>query len=194
MNCSRGRTSAIIFLTSSSQGQYCQEGSAVAKICAAQNYCPDPSTQLACPTGFSCPENSRYAIPCPPGNLCPANSEYPLPCPEQMYCPTADANISCEPMDYCPENSTAPQKFPSGVFRNGSVFIQCPIGYFCKVNATVPEPCPFPATTMALGASSFLNCACPKGTYGRVSSATIAECTVCPIGQFCRAVSVACTC
>jgi serine protease len=56
----------------------------------------------------------------------------------------------------------------------------------------VTANCPSPSYAITPGASS--GCKCPKGTYGRVTNATHAECIICPLGQYCPAASVACAC
>ena len=69
-----------------------------------------------------------------------------------------------------------------------TVCVLCPANSWCS--GGVKTACPSPSTSSA-GSSSYLNCSCPVGTLGSVTSTT-ATCTQCPIGGFCPRNSCAC--
>jgi hypothetical protein len=114
--------------------------------------------------GSSCTASSTAPVTCPQGQFCEANSTVPKPCASGFYCPTSAIQLPCTVGNFCPQGSSA------------------------------VTPCPSPSTTYVVGTESYMDCMCPKGYFGRVSSSVLAACTICPVGQFCPAVNSKCSC
>ena len=83
----------------------------------------------------------------------------------------------------------------SGAFTVGTSMAVAHVAGLAALNIVINTVnCPSPSNAITPGASSYMGCKCPKGTYGRVTNATHAECITCPLGQYCPAASVACAC
>ena len=85
----------------------------------------------------------------------------------------------------------------------------CPAGYYCLSDTTLPTPCPAGTYRSALGGTEVGDCsACPAGSYCPIGSAEPlacpagryrgtagaqqpTDCALCPTGQFCPQGSVA---
>jgi hypothetical protein len=144
-------------------------GNTAPQACPDGTYCSNPTEIEVCPAGTRCGVNSTAPTACATGSFCPEGSTEAVLCPLGHYCPKTSQAILCEQGFFCPPSTLASP-------------------------TTFPTVCPAPSNTSSTGSTSYLDCFCPKGTYGRVSSATIISCLTCPLGQYCPATPVKCTC
>jgi hypothetical protein len=60
-------------------GYYCPVGATTRELCTEGFYCPDPSVQIACPSGRTCPAGRTKPV-CPANNFCLNDQTDPQPC------------------------------------------------------------------------------------------------------------------
>ena len=147
--------------------------------CPGGYYCD--STDLTastglCREGWYCSSGSASATPekpsdgggpCKPGFFCPEGSPFQIPCSSGQYCDReklAAPSGPCMRGFYCVLGSHISTPFG----YNDTIGNLCPVGHFCPVNSSYPEPC-------------------PPGTYlGTRGNKKIDDCLQCPPGQFCE--------
>jgi hypothetical protein len=88
--------------------------------------------------------------------------------------------------------STSCAPCAAGYDCSNGVATPCPQHHFCP--AGIATPCPGQSVTLATGATSYLGCQCPAGTYGQVTGPTTSNCTPCPVGKFCSPTATSCAC
>jgi hypothetical protein len=180
--------------------------------CSPGNYCPVGSVaQLSCPVGSYCSTPSLPAIPCTANsycsststNVCPGNTVSPpfsftylnCTCPAGYYGSVTSSTTSncalCELGNYCPVGSVAQLSCPVGYSCSGGVATPCPVNSFCS--GTFTNVCPGNSVSPALS-STYLNCTCPAGYSGSVTSITTSNCVLCVQGRYCPGSSQSCNC
>ena len=180
--------------------------------CSLGNYCPVGSVaQLSCPVGSYCSTPSLPATPCTANsycsststNVCPGNTVSPpysstylsCTCPAGYYGSVTSTTTSncalCSLGNYCPLGSVAQLSCPVGYSCSGGVATPCPANSICSSNAA--QVCPGNSVSPPLS-STYLNCTCPAGYSGSVTSITTSNCALCVPGQFCPGSSQSCNC
>ncbi len=153
-------------------GSYCDQDEAIAEL---QSGVGAPShgvvTPKPCPLGFFCPNGTATArqFPCPVGhysNTTSLESESECrDCPYGYYCDAENITMPTGPCTagfYCVLGAVTPT--PMTPAEGGG---PCWQGTYCKEGTGYPNPC-------------------PKGTYGdRDQLPSMADCTICPPGEFC---------
>ena len=210
-------TDSLTQATCTGVGVYCPLRSTSPGLCPGGSFCPSTILRQLCPRGFYCQAGSMSAtLTCNElGTYCPLGSESPVTCPAGSFCPSTDTRVpcsrgtysiavgattisTCEPCtagSFCPTPVTkivcpAGSFCPSGV----SAPTRCPIGSFCPSGSSAAVSCPTPSSNHNTGTQSYTDCTCPAGMFGRVSSAVLAVCTTCPIGQVCIGTPITCSC
>ena len=114
-------------------------------------------------------------------------------CPVGQWCagpPYATDPQPCTPLangvftSYGAGPDSCPYQCLDG-YRGALCASSCPANHFCHNGTTTP--CPEGTVTLAVPASSYLDCVCAPGTYGNVSGPTTASCAPCPANSFCPA-------
>ena len=129
--------------------------------CTACYKCPPGSASVG--YGFVC-------APCGSATFCLEGSAEETPCPSGSYGttpgqPNPRCSAECPIGTFCPAGSLLPRV--------------CEAGSMCPEESTgLPSPCPG-GSTAPLGASSCATCA-----GGRVSSADLTACELCPVGSW----------
>ena len=133
--------------------------------------------------GWSCkgsPVTFSLCPLCPVGSYCPASGlSVAQTCPAGSYCPVSGviAATPCPAGSYCPEGSI--------------VATPCTANSFCSSTST--NVCPGNTVSPPLS-STYLNCTCPVGYSGSVTSITTSNCALCVKGEYCPGLSQSCKC
>ncbi|CUE73353.1 membrane-associated protein, putative [Bodo saltans] len=162
-------SSNITACLSCTPGRYCTGWGnyQVTGLCAAGYYCPTGCTDAQCsnkPCHGNCAQPTPYdVIPYASGGICPSGH----------YCPIGSSSITmCVAGTYAPD---------SGM----SACIACPIGTWCGVRTSLPNPCPT-GHYCPVNTTVSYQFECPSGTYNPVVNGTsISSCLLCPNGTYC---------
>jgi hypothetical protein len=166
--------------------------------CPAGSYCPAGALAPSwCDPGSYTSQTGRTSandcVACTPGSFCNASGLFAPTgsCAEGFYCPTAV--ISSQPASYlcpagfaCPVGSVWPVGCVNGNYQDQlgqGTCKQCPGGFYCRNNASLPVTCSLGAYCPNGTATPIL---CPAGTYGaQTGLSNVSECAVCPSGRYC---------
>ena len=173
--------------------------------CLANSWCYVGKSN-ACPANSNSPAQSSYLVQC----LC--NTGYTGdnggPC---SYCPAGTSkstigNASCtgcsQGVNFTPNTASssctgvtncAPSLYanPTATPTTDNVCVNCPANSICSSNAA--NVCPGNSVSPPLS-SNYLNCTCPAGYTGQVTSITTSNCALCALSQFCPGSSQVCYC
>ena len=96
--------------------------------CPAGRFCPNVTTSILCPAGYSCIGGVSAPTRCQAGRFCHIGSSAPKPCPPGFYCVrAATVNVICPAGSFCPLGSSSPSackisaRCPSGSSADVSV-------------------------------------------------------------------------
>lgn len=140
--------------------------------------CPGNSTTLlrngssdlqdcVCGAGFYYDTDNTFCALCPSGFYCDGLGNT-TSCPNTYHTTTKGASHTSD--CFCIE----------GFYANPSC-IQCPIGFYCPRNSTVPLACPENKTTLTFGQHDITHCFCQEGFFKNAHSG----CEQCTVGSFC---------
>ncbi len=207
--CPNGTYSALAGQTFSTSclpcdvGTFCPAGSNANTTCAAGAYCPNPSTQLPCPSGTRSALLGQISVtsctPCIAGRYgslaAQTLSASCIACPSGSSC-AGGANITaCSLGQYCPANSSSFAACAAGQYcTNATITTDCPAGSWSNTTGLTAvsqcTPCLAGKYGSSSGQTSLANgCSfnCTAGTYGNTTGQMTANsaCTTCPPGSYC---------
>ncbi|XP_070552128.1 fibrillin-2-like [Ptychodera flava] len=137
-------------------------------LCTAGYYCMDynlTAVTAECAPGYFClrgspdfqPTDPSYGGECPMGYKCPAGSEYPTPCLPGTYT-NLTGQVTC---------------------------MNCPAGFYCFENTTIPEPCPAGHYCGEQTQTPHQD-PCPRGTFNNLTErSSVSDCLACASGYYC---------
>ena len=167
-------------------GWYCPAGSTAPTLCRVGHYCPDPTMQIPCDSGYWCPgagiteqgplcaAGSYCSDPtapqyyCDSGYYCPAGTTEPTLCSAGYYCADPTTQTPCDSGYYCPSSGLTEQTPCAAGFycESTSSQVACSQGSYCPAQSTADTPCaagfycPDISTQTACASGNY----CPAGT------------------------------
>ena len=165
---------------------------------------------VRCNTNYQCVNNACSI--CPANNYCPGNT-YAYPCTNptctsgNYYSDRCDGKTNnvcsvCKDQHYCPGNTNA---YPCTICQNGTLYAKtsctsttdticancstCVGGFVARPCTSQSDilciPCPRNSVPVGNNPTTYLDCVCKAGFYGRVYNATYSTCSPCPSGKYC---------
>ena len=146
-----------------------------------------------CPLFVPCPVGtfsvSGTCTPCVAGTFsATTGSSACSTCPTGTYSTPSTAASSCTAVTNCAAGLYAN---PTATLTADNVCVNCPANSICSSNAA--QVCPGNSVSPPLS-SNYLNCTCPAGYSGSVTSITTSNCALCIQGRYCPGSSQVCYC
>lgn len=170
-------------------GWYCTADTVKPQPCLPGRYAPNGQNMIKsadectkCKAGFFCDKGQEGKVtgPCDDGYYCLEGSHTSRP--NTTYGGRCPAGYKC------PQGSAWPQPCERGTYQNATgqkVCLDCPAGYFCAGNTTVPEICPT-GYYCPLNSYAGVTNACPVGTFNNLTGQTQqGDCVACTPGYYC---------
>lgn len=171
-------------------GYYCEEGSSAPQRCPAGRYARPGRDKLksanecdVCPPGYYCAygNQTQPTGTCAPGYYCVSRSPVREPLGD-VY------GGKCFPGYKCPEGSSYPEPCEAGTYNNEtgrSSCLDCPPGFFCTMNTTVPVECPS-GYYCPINSKTATAHPCPAGTFNNLTArSALQDCQPCTPGSYC---------
>ena len=187
-------------------GSACAEGSPFSLLCLPGSAAPVQGLAecQTCPAGFVCGDPVQEPVECSMGSYCPegALQEQTCPagtygartglrapedcdaCPSSMWCSDGIVQGTCDAGFICYGGAGAARPTAPTVVDEADAAVNgpCPSGHFCLAAATTPTPCPQGTVLVAPGGASIAECSvCPVGLVCADAGTT----APCPVGHYC---------